>query len=64
MSFKLKHKPKKTRQPNYGKVMNFRRGVDPELFDRLQRMAAKEGLSYAEALRQCVRYALDNMEER
>ena len=41
----------------------FCRETDPDSFERLIAMAAAYGISRREALRQCIRYALENTPE-
>lgn len=62
MSFKVDF----ARKPNKGTSSQvfWRRDADPETFDRFIALAEQTGVSKPELIRQCVRYALDHMEEQ
>ena len=62
MAFEIKPPSRKTSRPDSQAV--FRQREDPEMWARFVAVVERSGVSRSEALRQCVRYALDNMNEK
>lgn len=64
MVFRITEPPRKSDRSADPSSVVFWRATDVSLFDRLAKQAAAEKLSKAELTRQCITYALDNLEEQ